>query len=147
LSTDSEPEESSKERNLATDRGDRFFGTAPKPAAAARQRRYRLAKITAASVLAHGCLLLAFGLVDEAPSVPAREIPVEPVTRAAREPIGGAGRSNAGSEPRASATAGDRGKSEARERGDVGSKNRGKARRAATVGNACTSGTRYAGSL
>jgi colicin import membrane protein len=82
LSTDSEPARSSNERSLATDRGDRCSGTAPKPAAAARDRRCRLAKITAASVLAHGCLLLAFVLLDEGPnpSVPAREIPVEVVT-------------------------------------------------------------------
>ncbi|HEY4847999.1 MAG TPA: TonB family protein [Methylocella sp.] len=81
MSTDSEPEGSSKERKLAADRGDRFSGTAPKPAAAARDRRCRLAKITAASVLAHGCLVLAF-VLDEAPnpSGPAREIPVEVVT-------------------------------------------------------------------
>jgi hypothetical protein len=54
-------------------------------AAAARDRRCRLAKITAASVLAHGCLLLAFVLVDQAPnhSGPAREIPVEVVTESA----------------------------------------------------------------
>jgi periplasmic protein TonB len=85
VSTDSEPERSSKERNLAPDRGDRFSGTAPKPEAAARDRRCRLAKITAASVLAHGCLLLAFVLLDEAsnPSVTAREIPVEVVTESA----------------------------------------------------------------
>ena len=85
MSTDSEPEGSSKERNLAPDRGDRFSGTAPKSAAAARDRRCRLAIITAASVLAHGCLLLAFVLVDEAPNLsgPAREIPVEVVTESA----------------------------------------------------------------
>ena len=85
MSKDSEPEGSSKEQNLAADRGDRFSGTAPKPAAAARDRRYRLAKITAASVLAHGCLVLAFALLDEAPnpSGPAREIPVEVVTEPA----------------------------------------------------------------
>jgi hypothetical protein len=85
LSTDSDPEGSSKERNLAPGRGDGFSGTAPKPAAAARDRRRRLAKITAASVLAHGCLLLAFVLVDEAPnhSGPAREIPVDVVTEPA----------------------------------------------------------------
>ena len=85
MSTDSEPERSSKERNLATDRGDRFSGTAPKPAAAARDRRCRIAKITAVSVLAHGCLLLAFVVPDKAPnpSVPAREIPVEVVTEPA----------------------------------------------------------------
>jgi hypothetical protein len=82
LSKDSEPEGSSKEQNLAAGRGDRFSGTAPKPAAAARDRRCRLAKITAASVLAHGCLVLAFVLPYEAPnpSGPAREIPVEVVT-------------------------------------------------------------------
>jgi TonB family protein len=82
---DCEPEGSRKERNLATDRGDRFSGTAPKPVAAARDRRCRLAKITAASVLAHGCLLLAFVLLDGAPnpSVRAREIPVEVVTESA----------------------------------------------------------------
>jgi TonB family protein len=79
LSTDSEPEVSSKERNLAADRGDRFSGTAPQPAAAARDRRFRLAKITAASMLAHGCLVLAFVLLDQAlnPSGAARVIPVE----------------------------------------------------------------------
>jgi protein TonB len=82
LSTDSEPEGSSNERKLAADRGDGFSGTAPKPPAAARDCRCRLAKITAASVLAHGCLLLAFVLVDEAPKLsgPAGEIPVDVVT-------------------------------------------------------------------
>ena len=82
MRTDSEPELSSKEQNLALDRGDRFSGAAPRPVAAARDRRCRLAKITVASVLAHGCLLLAFALLDEAPipSGPAREIPVELVT-------------------------------------------------------------------
>jgi protein TonB len=82
LRTDSEPERSSKERNLAADRGNRFSGTAPKPEAAARDRRCWNAKITAASVLAHACLLLTFVFLDEAPnpSVPAREIPVEVVT-------------------------------------------------------------------
>jgi periplasmic protein TonB len=85
LSTDSEPERSSNERKLAADRGDGFSGTAPKPAAAARRRRCRLAKIAAASVLAHGCLLLAFVLVDEAPNLsgPAGEIPVDVVTEPA----------------------------------------------------------------
>jgi periplasmic protein TonB len=85
LSTDSEPERSSKEQNLAVDRGDRFSGAAPTPAAAARDGRCRLAKITAASVLAHGGLLLAFVLLDEAPNLsgPAREIPVEMVTEPA----------------------------------------------------------------
>jgi hypothetical protein len=82
LSAHFEPELSSKEQNLALDRGDRFSGAAPRPAAAARDRRCRLAKITVASVLAHGCLLLAFVLLDEAPipSGPARGIPVEVVT-------------------------------------------------------------------
>ncbi|MDQ6703758.1 MAG: energy transducer TonB [Pseudomonadota bacterium] len=85
MSTDFEPEGSSKERNLAADRGDRFSGAARKPAAAARDRRCRLAKITAASVLAHGCLVLAFVLPDEARNPPgaAREIPVEVVTEPA----------------------------------------------------------------
>jgi TonB family protein len=85
LSAHSEPELSSKEQNLALDRGDRFSGAAPRPAAAARDRRCRLAKITVASVLAHGCLLLAFVLLDEAPipSGPARGIPVEVVTEPA----------------------------------------------------------------
>jgi TonB family protein len=85
LSTDSGPERSSKEQNLAVDRGDRFSGAAPTPAAAARDRRCRLAKITAASVLAHGGLLLAFVLLDEAPNLsgPAREIPVEVVAEPA----------------------------------------------------------------
>jgi protein TonB len=85
LRTDSEPERSSKERNLAADRGDRFSGTAPKPEAAARDRRCWNAKITAASVLTHACLLLTFVFLDEAPnpSVPAREIPVEVVTEPA----------------------------------------------------------------
>jgi TonB family protein len=85
LRTDSEPERSSKERNLAADRGDRFSGTASKPEAAARDRRCWNAKITAASVLAHACLLLTFVFLDEAPnpSVPAREIPVEVVTEPA----------------------------------------------------------------
>ncbi|HEX3494228.1 MAG TPA: TonB family protein [Methylocella sp.] len=82
MRTDSEPEGSSKKRNLAADRGDRFSGP-PKQLAAAPDRRCRLAKITAASVLAHGCLLLAFVLLDEGPSVPAREIPVEVVTEPA----------------------------------------------------------------
>ena len=85
MSTDSDPECSGKERNLAAGRADRFSGTAQKPAAAARDLRRRLAKITAASVLAHGCLVLAFVLFDEAhnPSGPAREIPVEVVTEPA----------------------------------------------------------------
>jgi TonB family protein len=81
LSTDAEPERSGNEQNLAPERGDRFSGAAPRLAAAARDCRCRLAKITAASVLAHGCLLLAFVLLDEAPNLcgPAREIPVEVV--------------------------------------------------------------------
>ena len=81
MSTDSEPERSSKEQNLAPERGNRFSGLAPRPAAAAPDRRCRLAKITAASVLAHGGLLLAFVLLDEAPNLcgPAREIPIEVV--------------------------------------------------------------------
>jgi outer membrane biosynthesis protein TonB len=85
LSTDFEPDGSSREQNLAPDRGDRFSGTAPKAAAAAQDRRFRLVKITAASVLAHGCLLLAFVRLDEAPhpSEPAREIPVEVMTESA----------------------------------------------------------------
>jgi protein TonB len=84
LNKDFEPERSGKERNLAPDRGDRFSGTAREPAAAAR-RLCRLAKITAASVLAHGCLALAFVLLDEPPNLsgPAREIPVEVVTEPA----------------------------------------------------------------
>jgi hypothetical protein len=83
LSTDSEPERSSKKQNLATPRGDRVSGTAPTPAAAAWDRRRRLAKITAASVLAHGCLVLAFVLLDQAPHPSGREIPVEVVTEPA----------------------------------------------------------------
>jgi hypothetical protein len=85
LSRDAEPERSSKEQNLAPERGDRFSGAAPRPAAAAWDRRCRLAKITVASVLAHGCLLLAFVLLDEAPNLsgPAREISVEVVTEPA----------------------------------------------------------------
>ena len=84
MRTDSEPEGSSKKRNLAADRGDRF-SRPPKPEAAAPDRRCWNAKITAASVLAHGCLLLAFVLLDEGPnpSVPALEIPVEVVTEPA----------------------------------------------------------------
>ena len=85
MSTDFEPDGSSREQNLAPDRGDRFSGTAPKAAAAAQDRRCQLVKITAASVLAQGCLLLAFVRLDEAPhpSEPAREIPVEVMTESA----------------------------------------------------------------
>ncbi|MGI8568294.1 MAG: hypothetical protein ACR2KT_04090 [Methylocella sp.] len=85
MNTDSEPESSGKERTLAAGRGDRFSGLAPKPVAAARDRRRRLVKITAASVLAHGCLGLAFVFLDKAPnpSGMAREIPVEVVTEPA----------------------------------------------------------------
>ena len=76
---DSEPERSGKEQNLAANHGDRFSGTAREPAAATRDRRCRLAKIAAASMLAHGCLVLAFVLLDQAlnPSEAARVIPVE----------------------------------------------------------------------
>jgi TonB family protein len=68
LSTDFEPDGSSREQNLAPDRGDRFSGTAPKAAAAAQDRR-----------------CLAFDRLDEAPhpSEPAREIPVEVMTESA----------------------------------------------------------------
>jgi TonB family protein len=85
LSAHSEPELSSKEQNFALDRDDRFSGAAPRPAASAPDRRCHLAKITVASVLAHGCLLLAFVLLDEAPipSRPARGIPIEVVTEPA----------------------------------------------------------------
>jgi TonB family protein len=85
LSTDSEPNGSGNERNLAAGRGDGFSGTAPKPEDAARDNRRRLAKFTAASVLAHGCLGLAFVFLNAAPNPlgPAREIPVEVVTEPA----------------------------------------------------------------
>lgn len=55
---------------------------APAPAAAARSNRRFFAKIVAASLLAHGCLVFAFVLFDETPnpSGPAREIPVEVAT-------------------------------------------------------------------
>jgi periplasmic protein TonB len=85
LSTDSESKGRAKERYLAAGRGDRFSRTVPAAAAAMRDRRRRLAKIVAASVLAHGCLLLAVVFLDEGanPTAPAREIPVEAVTEPA----------------------------------------------------------------
>jgi TonB family protein len=81
LSTDSEPERRSKEQYLAADRTGDFFGIAPGPAVGRSGRRF-FAKIVAASLLVHGCLVLALVLFDPAPnpSGPAREIPVEVVT-------------------------------------------------------------------
>ncbi|MGH6840489.1 MAG: TonB family protein [Methylocella sp.] len=79
MSTDCEPKGRANGRYVAAVRGERISGTAPRPIQAARDRR-RLAKIAAASVLAHGCLLLGAVLLDEAPNGLAREIPVEVVT-------------------------------------------------------------------
>jgi len=77
---DPKPERRSNEQSLAADRRDQFFGMAPTPAAAARRRFF--AKALAASLVAHGCLVLAFVLLDQAthPSGSAREIPVKVVT-------------------------------------------------------------------
>ncbi len=82
LSTDPKPERRSKEQSLAADRDDQFLGMAPTPAAAARSSRRFFAKAVAASLVAHGCLVLAFVLLAQAPrlSGPAREIPVKVVT-------------------------------------------------------------------
>jgi TonB family protein len=82
LSTDPEPERRSKERSLAADCDDQFLGIAPTPAAAARSSRRFFAKAVAASLVAHGCLVLAFVLLAQAPhpSGPAREIPVKVAT-------------------------------------------------------------------
>jgi periplasmic protein TonB len=81
LSTDFEPERSSKQQNLAAGRTGNFSGIAPDPAAV-RSFRRRFAKIVAGSLLVHGCLVLALVLFDPAPNPSglAREIPVEVVT-------------------------------------------------------------------
>jgi protein TonB len=105
LSTDSEPKGRAKERYLVAGRGDRFSGTAPRSIAATRDRRRRLAKIAAASVLAHGCLLLAVVFLDETPNPtgPAREIPVEVVNEPAppeKSPAAGEATQAPGREPR-----------------------------------------------
>ncbi|MGB6175686.1 MAG: hypothetical protein WBF43_04970, partial [Methylocella sp.] len=82
MSTDPELERRSEEESLAADRRDQFLGTIPAPAAAARSSRRFFAKIVAASLLAHGCLVLALVLFDQAPhpSGSARAIPLEVVT-------------------------------------------------------------------
>jgi periplasmic protein TonB len=105
LSTNSEPKGRAKERYLAAGRGDRFSGTAPRPAAVAQDRRRRLAKFTAASMLAHGCLVLAVAFLDEAPNPtgPAREIQVELVTEPVppeKSPAAGEATQAASREPR-----------------------------------------------
>lgn len=105
LSTNCEPKGSAKERYLVAGLGDRFAGTAPRTTAAAWERRSRLAKIAAASVLAHGCLLLAVVFLDETPhpTGPAREIPVEVVTEPAppeKSPAAGEATQALGREPR-----------------------------------------------
>ncbi|MGQ0444139.1 MAG: TonB family protein [Beijerinckiaceae bacterium] len=94
MNTDRERDGRAKERHVAAGRGERFSGRAPGPKEATRDHRRRLAKIAAASVLAHGCLLLGAVLLDEAPknpAGPAREIPVEVVTAPAppeKSPVG-----------------------------------------------------------
>jgi periplasmic protein TonB len=105
LNTNSEAKGRAKERYLAAGRGDRFSGTAPRPAAVAQDRRCRLAKFTAASMLAHGCLVLAVAFLDEAPNPtgPAREIQVELVTEPVppeKSPAAGEATQAASREPR-----------------------------------------------
>ena len=68
-------------QNLAADRTADYSGIAPDQAVA-RSCRRRFAKIAAASLLLHGCLVLALLALDQAtdPSRASREIPVELVT-------------------------------------------------------------------
>ncbi len=83
--SDSEPQGSSTKQNLAPDRGNRVSGISPRLAAAARSSRRFFAKAVAVSLVAHGCLVLAIGLLEQPPhpSAAAREIPVELVTEPA----------------------------------------------------------------
>lgn len=81
MRTDGEPRRGSGQQNLAAaaGRGGGFTGAVPSRAAGASISGHSIAKAALASLLAHGCVLLVFILLDPARNPPARprEIPVE----------------------------------------------------------------------